>query len=118
MDRNERRRHQRYDSLNFVSYVCSDEDGSILEEGMGRTLNISKGGILLETMASINPRNKLVLGIGLKEEIADVKGEVIYSRNCEGGKIESGIQFLEVEEASLPILERYIKAFREQEYKI
>jgi hypothetical protein len=118
VDRNERRRHRRYDSLNFVSYICSDIDGSLLEEGMGRTLNISKGGILLETTASINPRNLLVLGIGLKDEIADIKGEVIYSRNCDGGTIESGIQFLEIEEESLPILERYIEAFREQELRL
>ena len=114
----ERRRHTRYDSLNLVSYVSSDENGNILEKGMGRTLNISKGGIMLETVVSINPRNILVLGIGLEDEIADIKGEVIYSRNCEGGKIESGIQFLDIKETSLPILERYIKAFREQEYEI
>ena len=50
----EKRIKPRADSHNILSYVCLDEENEIVEQGMGRTLNVSEGGILLETHDSID----------------------------------------------------------------
>ena len=110
----ERRNHPRFESLNLLSYVCLDENNRALDQGMGRTLNVSKGGILLDTHNSIDPEHIIVLSIGLKDDMVDIKGKIIHSRTDEDGKVKSGIQFIEMDKKSLLTLEGYITEFEKQ----
>ena len=82
---------------------------------MGRTLDVSEGGILLETHAPIDLQHTISLTIGLEDDLTDITGKVVYCRAGEPGKFESGIEFQEKDEAELRNLKEYIKAFREQE---
>ena len=45
----ERRRYIRPESLNLLDYLVVDEAGRPGDYSMARTLNVSKGGILMET---------------------------------------------------------------------
>ena len=110
----ERRKHPRFESLNLLSYVCLDENNRALDQGMGRTLNVSKGGILLETYNPIDPEHAMVLTIGLKDNMVDIKGRLVYSRTDEDGKIKSGVQFIEMDKETLLTLEAYITEFEKQ----
>ena len=92
----ERRKHPRFESFNLLSYVCLDENNHALDQGMGRTLNVSEGGILLETPNPIDP---------------NIKGKVAHSKTGEDGKVRTGIQFIEMNEATFGTLKRYIIAF-------
>ena len=107
----ERRKHPRFESFNLLSYVCLDENNHALDQGMGRTLNVSEGGILLETPNPIDPKHTLVLTIGLKDDMVDIKGKVAHSKTGEDGKVRTGIQFIEMNEATFGTLKRYIIAF-------
>lgn len=107
----ERRRHQRINALNLISYSCNDESDQIVAQGMGRTLNISEGGILLETHVSIDPKNAVALSIGLEDELINIKAKVAYSKGGQGEKFEAGIEFLETDDTTIEILRKYIKAF-------
>jgi hypothetical protein len=110
------RKHHRVRSLNLLSYVCVDENQDVVRQGMGRTLDVSESGILLETHAPIDLEDTIIsLTIGLEDDLTDITGKVVYSRAGEAGKFESGIEFQEEDEAGLRILQEYIKAFREQE---
>ena len=111
----EKRHHKRIDSLNLISYVCLDENDQIIKQGMGRTLNVSKGGILLETHIKIDSGKIVLLTIGLEEDLVDIKGKIVTSSEGNEGKFESGIQFLETDETSREILDRYITAFKKQQ---
>lgn len=113
----QKRKHDRIGSLNLLNYVCLDENNEEVVQGMGRTLNVSQGGILLETHVRIDKRYIVSLSIGLENEMVDIKGKVIYYRDGEEGKFESGIQFQGITEKSLKILNRYIIAFRELQKK-
>ena len=62
-----KRKHQRFASLN-LSYVCLDENNNVVTQGMGRTLNISESGILLETNFPIELKYLVLLTIGLEED--------------------------------------------------
>ncbi len=111
----DKRNHQRVRSLNLLSYVCVDENQDVVKQGMGRTLDISEGGILLETHVPINLKHTISLTIGLEDDMTDITGKAVYCREGELGKFESGIEFQEKDEARLRILKEYVKAFREQE---
>jgi c-di-GMP-binding flagellar brake protein YcgR len=110
----ERRKNPRVESLNLLSYVCLGENSRALDQGMGRTLNVSKGGILLETYNPIDPEYTLVLAIGLKDNMVDIKGKIIHSGTDEDGKVKSGIQFIEMDKKTLLTLEAYITEFEKQ----
>ena len=101
------RKHQRIESLN-LSYVCLDENNQMVKQGMGRTLNISESGILLETHFPIESEYLVILTIALEEELLEIKGKPIHDRSNEAGKFEVGIEFLEPNQESIRILENFI----------
>jgi c-di-GMP-binding flagellar brake protein YcgR len=111
----DKRKYPRIDSLRLLSYTCLNKEGTIINQGMGRTMNVSEGGILLETHQQIDQNNYLFLSIGLKDELIEVKGEVIYHRIAEDGKYRFGIRFLDLDDSALSLLKKYIKAFYAQE---
>jgi len=112
MMQEERRLHPRFDALHLIAYDFMDEDGQVVMRGMGKTLNISEGGILLETHIQIEQQYDVLLSIGLENDLIDIKGKVVASRPGKVDKFESGIKFLEIGETELAILKLYIKAFK------
>lgn len=110
----QKRKHDRIDSLNLLNYVCLDEKGKETNQGMGRTLNVSGGGILLETHVDLAPCSSISLSIGLEDELIDITGNIVYCRKNDNNKYEAGIEFSEINETELKILNKYIIAFRDQ----
>ena len=45
MTSKEFRKHDRFDALNLLSYFCVDAENQTVQQGMGRTLNVSETGI-------------------------------------------------------------------------
>ena len=101
------RKHERIDSLN-LSYLCLDEDNNIIKQGMGRTLNISESGILLETHFPIESKHSIQLTISLEEDLLDLKGKAIHVRSLAGGKYKIGIEFVDLDPESAEILKKFI----------
>jgi hypothetical protein len=110
----DKRKHERYSALN-LSYICEDKDGDVLYEGMGRTLNVSEGGILLETNFYISPGNTLTLEIALEDNLVNLRGRVIYCNEEEGKKFHTGLELLESDQAGQAILHQFIKIFAKQQ---
>ncbi len=101
------RKHQRIQSLN-LSYICLDENNNIVKQGMGRTLNISESGILLETQFPIESVNLVLMTIALQEDLLEIKGKPIHARSNKAGRFEVGIEFLEPDQDSIRLLESFI----------
>ncbi|MCK5228647.1 MAG: PilZ domain-containing protein [Desulfobulbaceae bacterium] len=99
------REYPRIDMLNLLSYECMDDEGSPLLQGMGRILDISRGGVKIETHVKIELRSLVLMKIGFKDEIIDVKGEVVYCRKVESAMFESGVRFLGVNDRLIQIIE-------------
>jgi hypothetical protein len=78
---------------------------------MGRTINVSESGIMLETHVTFNQDDTVDVVVGLKEDMVTLRGKVIFTRTTETGQYQSGIQFLTIADASLTTLRRYIEAF-------
>ena len=117
MKTSDRRLHPRFKSLNLLSYVLIDDGNDAVRQGMGRTLDVSEGGILLETHAPIDPRLTVSLKIGLRDDVADIKGNIVYTRKSQRGRVESGIAFRNPDNVQLNILRKYIKAFYAEQEK-
>jgi len=111
---NEKRHCPRIQALTLISYSCIGESEKIESQGMGRTLNISEEGILMETYVSIDPKYSMALSIGLEDELINITGQIVYSKPGKNEKFETGIEFLETDKSTIEILRKYIKAFSEQ----
>ena len=108
---NEKRKHSRVDSIYLLNYVHLDEDDKQVMQGMGRTINVSESGIMLETHVAFNENDTIDVVVGLKEDMVTIRGKVIFTRTTESSRYQSGIQFVAIEDASLATLRRYIDAF-------
>lgn len=105
------RRHKRFDSGNLLSYVCEDGNEKVVQQGMGKTVDVSEGGILLETHVAINVENTILLSIGFGDEMADIRGQIIYSRKRDDDMIESGIKFYNISDEGKKVLNSFIRKF-------
>jgi hypothetical protein len=107
MNSENKRKHERIRSLN-LSYICLDEEKNIVKQGMGRTLNLSESGLLLETHFPIESRHIVLMTISLEEDLLDISGKPIHIRLNEDGKYEIGIEFFELDRETNLILKKFI----------
>lgn len=114
MSSNDKRENTRIDSHNLISYIRLDKSGNPVGQGMGRTLNISESGILLETHIPLDPQNILSLTITLEDEIMDIRGRVTYNKKRDDEKYETGIQFIEMDESKIQILKQFAVMFKDE----
>lgn len=96
---------------------CEQVDVSRLShnETMGRTLDISEGGILLEALQHFPLLSQIDFGIAVGDEIIDAKGKVIHLSQKEDGKIHMGIQFVEIRDEDKEKLREYCRKKKEEE---
>ena len=106
-----KRRHIRIDSLNLSHITVSEED-VVVYQGMGRTLNVSESGILLETKFQIPAGDTLMISVGLEDDLMELKGQVVFSKETGPGMHETGIEFIDTDETVLPMLRAFIQAFQ------
>ncbi len=106
----ERRRYVRPESLNLLDYLVVDEQGRQGEYAMGRTLNVSRGGILMETHIPLPVGQQVMITLGLRENLIDVMGRIVYAIYS-NGMHQNGIEFFHVAEDDRRILEEYTEAF-------
>jgi c-di-GMP-binding flagellar brake protein YcgR len=117
MTKEEKRKYSRIDSINLLNYVYFDESEEELNQGMGRTLNVSEAGILLETHNPLQITHTISLTIGFKEDVVDIKGRVVYTHQNAKTMYESGIEFFEMDDSARYVLSQYITAFNAQSFE-
>lgn len=87
-------RHKRLETLNLVSLSHKDPDGRVDLEIVGRTLDLSEGGILLECSQPVPSENKEVeVVLGIREHVIKVVGEIVHMRELEDDNVGLGIAF-------------------------
>ena len=111
------RKHARIDSLNLLSYSCFDDNQQLVGQGMGRTINVSEGGILLETHSVIETQYIMSLSIGLGDDVADIKGKIVSSKPVENDRFQTGVEFVETDKKTGIFIKKYIEAFLKQDNK-
>jgi len=112
MTESDKRINNRVSSINLISFVCMDENDKIVENGMGRTLNVSESGIMLETHNNIDQNLNILLSIGLEENLIDIKGKIVHSKLIDKDKYNIGIQFIELDDTSRLQMSNFVEAFK------
>jgi hypothetical protein len=114
MKNEEKRKHQRFSSLN-LSYICLDEDQREVKQGMGRTLNLSESGILLETHFPIAESHHVILSIGLGEVLVDLRGRPVHVHDTGQGTYEIGIEFIDPDDRALRSVRQFVQSLSHEE---
>lgn len=114
MNDSDKRKHSRVASTNLLNYVCMGEEGEPCHQGMGRTLNVSESGMMLETYTPIDLEALISITIGIGEELVDIEGKVIYLKESAKDVYEAGIQFSKIDENKRMILHKFIEAFKKK----
>jgi len=109
----ERRKHPRVQTNKLISYRCMDGGGGQTKEGRGKSVNISQGGILIETLDAFEWQDILLLTIDLDDESASIKGRAIYCIADNFGRYRTGIQFLETNEKIISFVKKLLKTYSE-----
>ena len=89
----ERRQYPRVATSSLVSYFLINKKGAKIGQGIGKTINISQKGILIETSRTIDSKYVLILAKDLDDKMMEIKGQVVYSRKITPGIYECGINF-------------------------
>jgi len=87
--------------------------GGQIKEGRGKSVNISKGGILIETQDAFEWQDVLRLTIDIDDEPVSIKGKVIYCNADNFGKYRTGIQFLETNDKIILFVNKLLKTYSE-----
>ena len=111
MEKPDRRKYPRVDVYSSISYVCIDIDGKLIDQNMGVALNISQSGILLETGRPIESNIVSLMFVDLEEKLAEIRGEVAYSKQKESGMYFNGIHFKGNHEENIQFAERLVRAY-------
>ena len=106
----ERRQHPRIETANVVNYVCVDEEGNEIAEGFGTTRDLSLGGIKLETRQPVESPYILLLDIDLREQMLEIRGEVVHSKEVKPGVFHTGIRFVDTEEKQRDIVKSFVRS--------
>lgn len=106
-----KRRYERVDAVH-LSYICIDEAGNVVHEGMGRTLNVSEAGILLETSFCTEPGQTLNVTLAIGEELLDVNGRVVRVKE-RGDVCHTGVEFRDLSDRDRAKIQEFIRMFQE-----
>ena len=117
MSDDDKRKFERTDSLNILEYVILGEDGEPTGEGMGRTLNVSENGLLLETNNLLDPEQILVITVGLEEDMVELRGKVTHVESYSDKTFCSGIEFEEIDENGKRVLDKFLEAHKKSKDK-
>ena len=90
---NDKRKHSRVNIRVLASYDCYNEDGEIFDQNLGVILDISVGGMLIETDDIIKANYVEVVFVNHKNELMSVVGSIVHSRKSENGKAKTGLCF-------------------------
>jgi len=115
MPTSESRKKPRIGSHNLVSYVCMDEDLHAIKQGIGKTLNISEGGILLETHSPIEAGRIVSLTIGMEDDLMDFRGKIAHVKERDDQRFENGIEFSAMNAEEMQFLQQFITIFKGEE---
>ena len=115
----DQRRCPRIESENSVGYVLYDEKKKKVEQGSGRTRNLSQTGVLLETEAVLKGSYIILVTINLDGKKVKVKGRVVTSRYVEASSCYlTGIEFIGPKDEQLEAIISFVKAYQHRKHQL
>ncbi len=112
MEITNKRNYARKNSLHILDYVLLDEKGESVGNSMGRMLNVSQKGLLLETHTPITKGQTLLMTIGLKEKLVKLKGVVTHAEELKKNTFSSGVEFTDIDKSSKRKINKFLNSLK------
>ncbi len=103
------RQHPRISSLNLVSYTHYDEQGKPDFEDLGRTKDLSEGGILLECNRSFSVGTELEVHVAIHDELITARGKITRVDPVpNSNKCDIGVRFVTISKEDESRIDRFL----------
>ena len=106
-----RRKHKRLKTRNLIYHLTYDIRGKIISQGLSKALNISKGGMLLETPEPIEKGLLSLMATDEKNNLIEIDGNLVYCKKTSTGRHRSGVSFLASDEEATTFVTKLIKEY-------
>ena len=113
----ERREYPRVKTCNLISYLSTRENGQIVEQSMGKALNVSQNGIFLETTQLILAERISLMTVDPDNNLIEIEGKVVYSKENGFGKFGNGVTFQDNPERTIKFVSSLIRVFYNRKNK-
>ena len=89
----EKRKYPRIKVNVPVSYDCFDDDEELFEQKLGTILDVSEGGLLIESDSLIDANYVKIVVVGFDNKIYSIVASTVHSRKLEQGIVRTGFCF-------------------------
>ena len=113
----EKRKYPRIKIFCLISYESIHEDGEISGQNYGTALDISKGGLLLETTLVVDSEYVILSIIDLEKKLQELKGKVVYCKKTNTGRYRVGISFRGTEKENIEFASAIVRNYHSQKNK-
>lgn len=114
----DRRNFPRVKIRNLISYFSFNEKGNFISQGIGIALDISKGGMLLETPSNIESGLLLLAATDRENNLIEIKGNLIYSIKADFGTYHSGIELIGKDGEVIKFITNLIREYNYRGYNL
>jgi predicted Zn finger-like uncharacterized protein len=114
----DRRKFPRTKTRNLIAHVSVDQNGKVLSQGMGKALDISQGGLLLETPDPIEVGEISLMAVDKDTNLLEIKAELVYCKKAVLGKYQSGIEFNDEAQQVLDFVKSLIKEYSHRKHSM
>ena len=90
----------------------------MISQGLGIAMDISKGGILLQTADAIESSLIALAAIDRKKNLFKIKGRLAYSKKTSIGTYLSGIKFIGTEKHMIKFIVNLVKEYNYYGYNL
>ena len=114
----DQRKHPRVKTNNLVSYFSFDGAGKFISHGIGIALDISKGGILLETPCAIESGLIVIATLDWENNLVEVNGKLVYFIKKPIEMYLSGIEFIDSNKKIVEFIVNLVKGYNYRGYNL
>jgi len=95
----------------LISHFSIDETGKLVSQGIGKALDISEGGMLLETPYPVGSELLSLMAVDLEDNLFEIRGRLMYSKKSSAGMYLSGIAFVSHDEQVAKFVIKLVKEY-------
>ena len=92
-----RRKNAAVKTQSHISYLALDRNGRVVSQGMGAALQISRGGLLFETLFPIETPSVKLMIVDSDHRLVQIEAKITHRRKSDSTRFHFEIRFLGTE---------------------
>lgn len=108
---NEKRKYPRVNIHVLAYYDCYNDDEELFEQNLGVILDVSIGGLLIETKDIVEANYVKIVFVSHKNKVLSITGSVAYSKKTDIDKAKTGVCFHGTESENIKLVTNLIRTY-------